>query len=138
MCIRDSRDIYYNTQPPVVVVNHAKGGRVRAVPLHKDLISMLQAVPVNSDRLFPWSYHTGLRIVQTAIRKAGVTGWSLFIEERAPGPHSLRHSAARYWMAEGVPLPRISQWLGHKNSVVTQEIYQPLAPDDSGDMDKVR
>lgn len=43
-------------------------------------------------------------------------------------PHVFRHSAAR-WMAEdGVPMPEISQYLGHKSVAITESVYARFSP----------
>jgi integrase len=44
-------------------------------------------------------------------------------------PHVLRHTAAS-WMAEkGVDMFRISKFLGHTNTKITEERYAKLHPD---------
>lgn len=44
-------------------------------------------------------------------------------------PHVLRHTAA-VWMAEGgAPMSEISQFLGHKNSNITERVYARYSPD---------
>ena len=53
------------------------------------------------------------------------------------GTHTLRHSAARHWLAEGVPINHVSKWLGHA-SIQTTLIYLDILPDPSGYMDRVR
>jgi integrase len=43
-------------------------------------------------------------------------------------PHMLRHTAA-VWMAEaGVPMSEISQYLGHRNTNVTERVYARYSP----------
>lgn len=44
-------------------------------------------------------------------------------------PHVLRHTAA-VWMAEaGVPMPVISQYLGHTSTAVTEKVYARFSPE---------
>lgn len=44
-------------------------------------------------------------------------------------PHVLRHTAA-VWMAENrVPMSEISQYLGHKNTLITEKVYARYSPE---------
>lgn len=43
-------------------------------------------------------------------------------------PHEMRHSAASLLLAQGVPLRRISDILGHSSISVTSDVYGHLAP----------
>ena len=44
-------------------------------------------------------------------------------------PHVLRHTAA-VWMAENrVPMSEISQYLGHKNTAITEKVYARYSPE---------
>ena len=43
-------------------------------------------------------------------------------------PHVLRHTAA-VWMAEaGKPMPEIAQYLGHRDSRITERVYARFSP----------
>lgn len=44
-------------------------------------------------------------------------------------PHVLRHTAAVRMAAAGIPMQKISQYLGHSNTSVTERIYARYAPD---------
>jgi len=44
-------------------------------------------------------------------------------------PHTLRHTAAVHMAAGGVPMSKISQFLGHSSTAVTERIYARFAPD---------
>ena len=55
---------------------------------------------------------------------------------REVGTHTLRHSAARHWLASGVPINHVSRWLGHA-SIQTTLIYLEILPDPTGYMDRV-
>ena len=50
---------------------------------------------------------------------------------RKVGTHTLRHSAARHWLASGVPINYVSLWLGH-SSIQTTLIYLEILPDPTG------
>lgn len=44
-------------------------------------------------------------------------------------PHVLRHTAGVHMAAGGVPMVRISQYMGHSSTSVTERIYARFAPD---------
>jgi integrase len=44
-------------------------------------------------------------------------------------PHVLRHTAAVHLAAAGVPMQKISQYLGHSNTAITESTYARYAPD---------
>ncbi len=48
-------------------------------------------------------------------------------------PHTLRHTAAVHMAAGGVPMSRISQFLGHSSTAVTERVYARYAPDHLAD-----
>jgi len=63
------------------------------------------------------SVKRGLRF---AAKRAGVDQVS---------PHMLRHSAAVHMAEEGVPMSEISQYLGHSDTRITEQIYARFSPD---------
>jgi integrase len=44
-------------------------------------------------------------------------------------PHTLRHTAAVWMIADGIPMQKVSQYLGHTNTQVTERVYARYAPD---------
>lgn len=46
--------------------------------------------------------------------------------------HSLRHTAASLLLGDGVPVPVVSQLLGHADSSITLKVYAHLLPDQLG------
>jgi integrase len=46
--------------------------------------------------------------------------------------HDLRHTAASLLLGEGVPVPVVSQLLGHADSSITLKVYAHLLPDHLG------
>lgn len=48
---------------------------------------------------------------------------------RDVSPHVLRHSAAVHLAAAGTPMSKISQYLGHSSTAVTERVYARFAPD---------
>ena len=122
-----------------VMVKHPKGGpsRWRIVPLHRELVAALAAVGLGPrDRLFKFSAPTAERVIHRAIDHSGEIARGQ-AKKKTPAAHSLRHSAARHWLAQGVPVNQVAQWLGHRNPQVTLAIYERLAADDAGVMDVV-
>lgn len=52
-------------------------------------------------------------------------------------PHVLRHTAAVHLAKAGIPMPKISQYLGHSNTAVTERVYARFAPDHMQDAAEV-
>jgi Phage integrase family len=69
----------------------------------------------------------GARVVEM-MRKAGLDGVSL---------HSLRHSYASIAIAGGVPIPVVSERLGHADQNITLSIYSHALPADTRAATKV-
>ena len=63
------------------------------------------------------SIKTGFRLACEGAKLAGVS------------PHTLRHTAAVHLVANGVPMARVSQYLGHSSIAVTERVYGRFAPD---------
>ena len=122
------------------VVRNPKGGgpsRWRNVPLYCELAAALGAVePGAGDRLFRFTAKTGQRIIHRAIAESGETPRGQ-AKRKTPSAHSLRHSAARHWLSQGVLVNQVAQWLGQRNPQVTLAVYERLAADDAGAMDAV-
>lgn len=55
-----------------------------------------------------------------AVKDAGLEGVS---------PHVLRHTCAVHMAEAGVPMARISQYLGHTNTTTTERVYARFQPD---------
>ena len=66
--------------------------------------------PVNSIR-------KGFTTAVTAAKLEGVT------------LHTLRHTGAVHMVAGGVPMRKISQFMGHSNTQITERTYARFAPD---------
>lgn len=59
------------------------------------------------------------KAIQRASQRSGVPAW----------PYIFRHSSAVQMAASGVSMERISQFLGHTSSRVTERVYARFAPD---------
>lgn len=96
-----------------------------AVPLNDGLRAALSHAKriAQTDYVVEWagapiaSIKTGFA---AACREAGLEGVS---------PHTLRHTAAVHLAANGSDMGRISQYLGHSHTSVTERVYARFAPD---------
>lgn len=117
-------------------IRQAKGGRQRIVPLHPELQMAMETasdyghrrrdevlVDVNRQTVWDW--------IQAAYRHAVELG--AMDSGRRIGPHTLRHSAARHWLSNGVPINTVSIWLGHAQISTTMR-YLALVPDPTDSM----
>ncbi len=132
-------DLSLDGDRPTLKVRRGKGDKARIVPLHPELAGALGSVIafarmprespiIHADRSTAW------RWVKAALARANVLG--AIPAGRAVKTHTLRHSAARHWLASGVPINSVSRWLGHA-SITTTLIYLELLPDPTGFMDRV-
>lgn len=95
------------------------------VPMNAGLRAALQTAKVaaESDYVVEWAgepiqgIKTGFNAATAA---AGLKGVS---------PHVLRHTAAVHLVAAGVSMNKVSQYLGHSSTSVTERVYARFAPD---------
>ena len=131
-------DLQLNVEGPTLRVRNGKGGRDRIVPVHPGLaVAFRQVVDygnIRRGRLVDVSRSTAWRWVKGALAKAEERG--SIPKGRWVGTHTLRHSAARHWLASGVPINVVSRWLGHA-SIQTTLIYLEILPDPTGYMERV-
>lgn len=132
-------DLSLEGDHPTLVVRHGKGNRPRRVPVHPELRAALWNAlrfsrPRRDGRLVEASPATAWRWVQRAYARAVELG------ALPPGKHiathTFRHSAARHWLASGIPINVVSRWLGHA-SLQTTLIYLAVLPDPLGDIERV-
>lgn len=99
--------------------------RRATVPMNRRAYRYLKVLEASATcpHVIEWGGHQVLSIKKgfaAASKRAGLSGIT---------PHILRHTAAS-WMAEsGVDMFRISKFLGHSNTKVTEERYAKLHPD---------
>ncbi len=104
---------------------------------HEDIIRrlLLRGSQEHPDRPYVDTYRQIVnRWVQIAVREAKEAGE--LPTTKAVSPHTFRHSAARHWLMQGVPINRVSLWLGD-SSISTTLVYLKLVPDDLGLMDGI-
>lgn len=54
---------------------------------------------------------------------------------KRPRVHDLRHGAASWWLAAGVPITSVSRRLGHESIKTTVDVYGHLSPEQDAAMD---
>jgi len=131
-------DLHLDADPPVLKVRQGKGSRDRLVPVHPELRAALhnhirygrlsrgQLVSVDKSTAWRW-YKRALAVAQEH---------QTIPYGRRVATHTLRHSFARHVLASGVPINRVSVWLGHA-SLQTTLIYLQILPDPGNDMGRV-
>ena len=95
------------------------------VPINAGLHEALEKWRPHCDSDFVVEYRGGAvksikKAFGEAVKRAGLKGVT---------PHVLRHTAAVHMAAEGCKMARISQYLGHSSTTVTESIYARFAPE---------
>lgn len=95
------------------------------VPMNDGLRAALSTAKraAMTDHVIEWagkpvmSIKTGFKAACVAAKLDGVS------------PHTLRHTAAVHLVANGVPMQKVAQFLGHSSTHVTERVYGRYAPD---------
>lgn len=131
-------DLSLDEDNPTVRVKQGKAGKSRLVPVHPELgaafLNFMDFSNVRRGTIFAASRSTAWRWLKQALARAEEL--NQIPEGRKIGTHTLRHSAARHWLASGVPINVVSRWLGHA-SLQTTLIYLQILPDPVGFMERV-
>lgn len=95
------------------------------VPMNDGLRAALSAAEkaAMTDNVIEWAGEPIKRLrtgFTAAAKAAGVKGVT---------PHVLRHTAAVHLVSNGVPMQKVSQYLGHSSISVTERVYARFAPD---------
>lgn len=103
------------------------------VPINDSLMGALKVARSDAqcDHVIEWHSKPVAQIRNgfvKACKLAGLDGVS---------PHVLRHTAAVHMAVANVPMARISQYLGHSNTAVTERVYARFAPDHLRDVSAV-
>lgn len=133
------QDIILDGDEPSIRIRRGKGNKPRLVPVHPELGAAFRMAlnyrRTRTGRIFTATTRvTAWRWVQSALERA--IELRLIPPGRTVGTHTLRHSAARHWLASGVPINHVSRWLGHA-SLQTTLVYLEILPDPAGYMDRV-
>jgi len=112
-------------------VRQGKGNKDRLVRLHTELAQALGAAigfaKIKVDEpIVGVARMTAHRWYKQALVRCQASG--MVFEGRRVTTHTLRHSAARHWLVNGVPMNVVQLWLGHAN-LRTTEIYTKLISD---------
>ena len=135
----DSSDLRIDADPPHIFVRAGKGDKDRLVPMHPDLRRDIQLgynfefigrgpLFEGTTRQSAWEW------AKEAQKRAEADG--TLPPGRKIGTHTFRHSAARHWLANAVPINVVSRWLGHA-SLQTTLPYLEILPDPLGQMERI-
>ena len=127
------RDLSLDASHPTLRIRSGKGGKSRLVPVHPELHSALTNAlsygSIRQGKIIEAHPATAWRWVQAAVKRAEELG--TIAPGKRIGTHTLRHSYARHYLLNGVPINHLSRWLGH-SSIQTTLIYLELVPDPMG------
>lgn len=107
-----------------------EGRKGRAtVPMSNTLRAALQSARATALSDHVIEYHGGRvlsvkRAFQAAAARAGLESVT---------PHVLRHTAAVWMVSSGVSMEKVSQYLGHRDSIITSRVYARFAPEHMAD-----
>jgi len=125
------KDIVADTNSPYVVI-YGKGKKIRMVPLMKETVQhynsymkRFHGVPEANTPLFYTVIHSIKRHMSDDNVGRFINKYADMARRECPSvpekvtPHTFRHSRALSLYRKGVPLPLISEWLGHSNLETT-------------------
>jgi integrase len=107
----------------------ASSRRTLSIPqelIHEMRIWKLKCPPSELDLVFctlegkPLHRKAASQILDEAIKAAGIKRLT---------PHKLRHSFASLLLSRGVRTKKVSQLLGHKDTIITQKVYEHFVDD---------
>ena len=108
-----------------IKIRKSKSGRMRFIPLHSDVLEVLNDLPKGGDIIFTSSNGNAYTLygqVRTqfdvALGKAGILNFRF---------HDLRHTFASEMIMRGADLKTVSELLGHANTAMTER-YSHLSP----------
>lgn len=83
----------------------------------------------DTDYVIEWAGRP-VKSIKTGFRNAAkLAGFVDANKKVTISPHTLRHTAAVWMASAGRPMERISQYLGHSNTSITERVYARFAPD---------
>ncbi len=110
----EKRDVDLNNH--TLTLWETKNGQPRTIPIVDCIFPVIQRRmnSVESDKLFPEGSNDWLRLAWDKVRE--LMGLS---EDKQFVPHCLRHTCATRLSQQGISLPVIKKWLGHKSIQTT-------------------
>ena len=123
------QDVNLRGDRPYLRVECRNEKKPRKVPVHRELLPSLDLFVRLRGKgpLFPnLSWTTAHHHLQETFVKAQDKG--LVGRKRHCSNHTLRHSAARHWLANGIPVNVVNNWLGHSRLTSTM-VYLELFSD---------
>lgn len=125
-----------NTRRPVLGPPKTKKGR-RTINLPGEALTGLDLTRAPGELLFHTQAGPSTPILRHLYRQAWVRTLAKTLPDgkgtvadalggKRPRPHDLRHTCASWMIAAGVPLPVISQHLGHESITTTVHVYGHL------------
>ena len=130
------KDLFLNEKTPYVILT-GKGSKVRAVPLMEKTVKQLEKYlklfhyrNSNGDDYLIYTVHNGRHTImsQDMVQKF-IDKYFKAAKSRNNNMidhiycHMFRHSRATHLYRNGMPLPLVSEWLGHKQINTTREFY---------------
>lgn len=108
-----------------IKVGKSKSGRSRFVPIHSDVLGVLQGLPHRGEYVFPDQNGSRMTLYgwirtqfEGALDKAGIRDFRF---------HDLRHTFASELVMRGADLKSVSELLGHSTMAMTER-YSHLSP----------
>lgn len=125
------KDVVIDTNSPYIII-HGKGKKIRVVPIMKETVQHYKSYM----KRFHKEQESGVPLFYTVIHATKqhmsddnvarfISKYSVMARAECPAipekvtPHMFRHSRALSLYRKGVPLPLISEWLGHSNLETT-------------------
>lgn len=131
-------DLNLEGEAPTLIVRIGKGRKARVVPLHDELRAAFRNYvayrPAKRHELFKLNRSTVHRQIKDLVDRA--ESLDVIPKGRTIASHTFRHSAARHWLMNGVPINAVQLWLGH-SSLSTTLIYLQILGDVHGFMARV-
>lgn len=132
-------DFDWASKNPLILVRNGKGGKDRAVPMHPELQRELRAarhyLKHPDGRLFVVGRITAWRWVKKALKKCWADG--TIPTTKQAGTHTLRHSCARHWVANKMPLNQVQLWMGHEDLSTTGTYLKLVGGEGAAMMEQV-